>query len=498
MEGNRQSQNKSILRQILTYIPSSILPSALTLLTTAIFTRVFTTEKYGEYSYFLSISVSIRLVASMWLMQGIGRFLAPLTTEDARDRQKRVILLGVSLLTLGYLIISAAAILFAVPRLPPGWRAFIYPMAIFTVTVSLFDISNSIFASERRANEFAAFKIIDSVITFGLRILLIFVIIKGDITAMFWSMIASNAVCIPFMWYKSRLPGVLSIPSVMRSKDNWRELGPFFSFGMMMTVWQFFSILLDVGDRYVLQFLRGMSEVGIYDANYRLIAGTVSLIVAPITMALHPYLMSISGTGDKARIGNVLGVIVENMLLMGFLAVGVCAIFNRDIAFILLGEGFRGGCVIMPIVLAGTILFNIGSFAHKPFEIAMKTTPMLVLGLLSVVLNMALNFILIPIMNYIGAAVATLAAYAFYTIVIGLLGRRVIAWKIDLKRMLPDVLAMAAGCCAVYAARCVLERYVSPQAGLAVSLVLGLALTGGYFLKIAKNLKSASTRFKSA
>ena len=81
---------------------------------------------------------------------------------------------------------------------------------------------------------------------------------------------------------------------------------------------------------------------------------------------------------------------------------------------------------------------------------------------------------------------------------IGLLGRRVIAWRLDLKKMLPDILAIGAGCGAIYAARWALERYVSTPAGFVVSLILGLALTGVYFLKIAKNLRSASDRFKSA
>jgi O-antigen/teichoic acid export membrane protein len=207
--------------------------------------------------------------------------------------------------------------------------------------------------------------------------------------------------------------------------------------------------------------------------------------------------MSISGGGDNKRIGDIIEFIIENLLILGCLAVGLCAIFNKDIANILLGPEFREGSVIMPIVLAGVILFNVGTFAHKPFEIAKRTIPMLLVGLGSAAGNIGLNFLLIPRFGYVGAAYATLAAYAFYTYVIGFLGKRLIPWRFYWKRLSPKIAAVAGGLFAIYLIRKGVEPLLTAAGGLVLAIALSGALSIGTILYVKKT-SSAITAGGSA
>ena len=89
----------------------------------------------------------------------------------------------------------------------------------------------------------------------------------------------------------------------------------------------------------------------------------------------------------------------------------------------------------MPVVLAGVFLFNIGTFAHKPFEILGRTRTMVVVAFIAAAINLAMCFALVPLLGYAGAAWATLLAYLSYTVVGRALGRRLIASHLNRRRV---------------------------------------------------------------
>jgi O-antigen/teichoic acid export membrane protein len=88
---------------------------------------------------------------------------------------------------------------------------------------------------------------------------------------------------------------------------------------------------------------------------------------------------------------------------------------------------------------------NVGTFVHKPFEIIGRTRPMVGLGLVAVAANMGLNFVLVPRLGYIGAAYATLLSYLVYAVGVGVWGRRIYPWRIDLSRTAGFILVTVLG-----------------------------------------------------
>lgn len=101
--------------------------------------------------------------------------------------------------------------------------------------------------------------------------------------------------------------------------------------------------------------------------------------------------------------------------------------------------------MIMPVVLAGVFFANVGLFAHKPFEIHGRTRPMVLTAFASAAANLVFCFALIPVIGYAGAAYATLLAYLLYCLVIGVLGRRIIPWRLNWRWILGQAAVIAAG-----------------------------------------------------
>lgn len=432
--GASGTSGSTLLRRIATYSPGTVVPAALTMVTALVFTRIFSPTDYGRFSLFLVAVTPLRLVFTTWLSQGVGKFLPPERSEEGRRQAKEAVLLSTGLVVAAESLFGVLAFAVAAAVLPSGLRSFLLPVLLFFVVTSVFETLVMIFPVEARAGAYVRYRLVDSVLTLLLRLALVSGLVGMGITLMFWSVVVSNAVLLPLMWWRAGLPSPTRFPAVLRRREPRRRALAFLGFGVPMTLWYFSGVLLDVGDRYVISFLEGPGPVGVYDASYRLIAGVATLLVVPIGITLHPYLMRLSGTGNDARIGQVLGRVVENVFLVGLLATGLVYVVHHDVAQVLLGPRFREGSVVMPLVLAGVFVFNIGMFAHKPFEILGRTRPMVILGFVSAAANLVLCFVFVPLMGYVGAAWATLAAYSVYTVGIGFLSRRAIAWRVDVRR----------------------------------------------------------------
>jgi O-antigen/teichoic acid export membrane protein len=449
-EAGSGGHGRSLLKRIVTYAPSSIVPALLTLLTSVIFTRIFNPVAYGKYSLFLVYAAPIELLFVQWLSQSIGKFLPPARTREVQRQVKDAIFLSIVMIFGAETVLAVSVIVVGQFFISAEWRPFVLSTALFIIVSSLFDLIAIVFAAENRAKEYTAYQLFDSLATFALRLALVATIFTGDIRLMFWSVIISHGILLPFMWIRGDFPAPRRLALIFKSAEIRETCRAFLSFGLPMTVFFMSSVLLDVGDRYVLNILMGSGAVGVYDTNYRLIAGVVVLMVAPVTITLHPYLMRVAGAGDSKLIEQAIGAVVESLLLVGVLTVGLTALLHRDIARAVLGPEFRAGSVVMPAVVAGVFIFNIGTFVHKPFEIVGRTRVMLVFGVIAAVANVGICFALIPPLGYLGAAYATLLSYLLYTVCVGYLGWRIFPWRVNTRRLATYGGTIGVGLVAIY------------------------------------------------
>ncbi len=489
-KGRPGSVGQPLLKRMVIYIPGSLVPAILTLVTSIVFTRIFSPVAFGKYSLFLVYAAPIELLFTAWLNQSIGKFLPPEQTPEGRQRVKDAVFLSIALIFFGETVLGVCAFAVASSLLAPGWRSFLLPTFLFIIFSSIFDILTIVFPSESRAKEYVSYQLSASVATFGLRLLLVSSIFSMDIQLMFWSIIITYGLLLPVLWVRGGIPAPQRLVRMLTSRETRAAARGFLSFGLPMTIFFFSSVLLDVGDRYVLNFFMGTGPVGIYDSNYRLIAGLAPLMMVPITITLHPYLMRIAGSGDAKHIELVIGKVIENLLLVGTLTVGLTFLLHKDVARVLLGHQFRPGSIVMPAVVAGVFLFNIGTFAHKPFEIVGRTRVMLVFGIIAAAANIGFCFALIPLLGYLGAAYATFLSYALYTVCVGYLGRRIFPWRVDLRRLATHG-GLICGCvAAIYFVREAMAG-AGYGWGLAMTIVAGCVLASVSLLALLRRMSPA-------
>ena len=182
------------------------------------------------------------------------------------------------------------------------------------------------------------------------------------------------------------------------------------------------SSAVDVADRFILNYYLGKDEVGIYSFAYR-IAMVMNVFVISFRTAWSPYSLNLFYSRDyKSSFGKTLTkmVALSGVIL---LVVSLFGDYLFDIKFLqvsMFNQAYKAGMVILPLVIIGYIFSGISSFYSVYPYISNKSYHFLYADLLSFLINVALNFILIPWLGIIGAAFATAigflvgAAYLFF------------------------------------------------------------------------------------
>jgi O-antigen/teichoic acid export membrane protein len=283
-------------------------------------------------------------------------------------------------------------------------------------------------------------------------------------------------VLVPMLWRDTRLP---TAREILRDwQESLPELRRLAAYGFPVVGWAVAANVLDASDRWIIQFVRGSAEVGVYGANYSLVINTVGLIALPMGLAAHPFLMRAWSAGDRATAATWLGRIVEWYLIAGSLAVAIVGYFSRDIATLLLGPDFRPGYRIIPVVLAGMVVWQLGMYSHKPLEFTERTRLMLALCVGAAVVNVGLNLVIVPHYGYMGAAYTTLFTFALYTAAATRIGWVVLPWRPRWRRVLLAFALTATGLALTTVVRTLVASSFGYAAGLGAGLLVAAATTG--------------------
>ena len=158
-------------------------------------------------------------------------------------------------------------------------------------------------------------------------------------------------------------------------------------------------------DRIFLANLTSITQVGVYNLSYS-IGGLTLMVAIPVMNAFQPRFFQTMYSDDAD-----LMMLTAKLLTLALLIPTVFVAFLMpSIAKSIYPESYAQGLIIIPIVAIGAmgqIFFLIWSrvlvFHHRTVVISM-------IALGALLINCALNLILIPVMGILGAAIATMLA----------------------------------------------------------------------------------------
>lgn len=180
------------------------------------------------------------------------------------------------------------------------------------------------------------------------------------------------------------------------------------------------TIILNLGDRFLVTNLASSEANAIYSTNYKL-AFPMMLIVSAFDYAWRPFYMQHHKESDSNKIFSK--VLTFFTIVSGLVYLLVLNFIGYIVQIPFIGGKFINpvywsGLVIIPYILGGYYLNGVFNILATGINIAKKTIYLPIAVGSAAIINIGLNFYFIPHFGYMGAAYTTLICLTFSAILL--------------------------------------------------------------------------------
>jgi O-antigen/teichoic acid export membrane protein len=382
---------------------------------TFVVARLMGAEIYGRFMYIFTFVSFFNTLATFGFSQGLVSFLPKLKEENKNDELKSLISFDfVFSFILSLIIISIIIInknLIATNLLNnsnlAGLLAWVAPILLLNVFIR---ISNGIFRGTNSINTY-----IKGHDFIGPIFKLVFIVMLYFIGLEFFGVLISYYLSLSFTLvyflikiYKSGYLGKINLEFKNIYISHLK-----FSFPLLLT--GLLGFFINKTDTFMIGYFINESSVGIY--NIALKVGTMSnfSLVAFITM-FAPLISKLFHKGELGKLANIYKAITKWILAINLSFLSIILLFNENI-LLLFGEEFLVGGVALVLVACGqTVNAAVGPAEQVNI---MTGYPQYAFynNLVTVFINVGLNYLLIPIYGISGAAIASLVSVATVNVI---------------------------------------------------------------------------------
>ena len=200
--------------------------------------------------------------------------------------------------------------------------------------------------------------------------------------------------------------------------------------------------ILNLSDRIFIERYFSAAEVGIYSLGYQ-IAGLVLIFSIAFKKAYDPYFYKIANTVDRKKAEEKLYktnfVFVFTLLLLTF----VLSLFAREGIALFLSADYYGSIQIIPVISLSYLMSQNSALLNVMMFQKKKTLFVMYITLGSAVLNIFLNYILIPRLGITGAAYATLISFTVVFVASYFLAKKTFFIPYNWRKLIPAFVLMA-------------------------------------------------------
>ncbi len=198
------------------------------------------------------------------------------------------------------------------------------------------------------------------------------------------------------------------------------------------------TIMIQVINRPILLSLTDEATVGIYQAGYRL-GIFMMLIVAMFDFAWRPFFLS---NANEPNAKQIFARVLTYFFLLTMGVFLVVTFFIEDIVTLPIYHGksiihpqYWSGLKIVPVILLSYVFLGISNTIVAGIYIEKQTRKLPFITFIGAGVNIGANYLLIPRMGIMGAAIATLLSYSIMTIVLYLIVQKIYPLRYEWERI---------------------------------------------------------------
>ena len=199
------------------------------------------------------------------------------------------------------------------------------------------------------------------------------------------------------------------------SGDLWKKL---ILFGLPFVPSGLSSMIIELSDRFMLEWFSGLEDVGLYSAGHKL-GIFMMLVVMAFRFAWQPFFLQKQDDPNAPKLFSKIMTWFVFLMTVVFLLVSffineivALEIFGRHI----ISENYWPGIAVVPLILAAYLFNGIYINFHPSIFYTGKTWVISIVVGIAALINIVLNLILIPKVGMIGAGISSLSAYIFMAV----------------------------------------------------------------------------------
>lgn len=391
-----------------------------------LFTRLLDVNQYGLIGLVATVVLSVGALSKLGMQHALQRFHRERSgSSDGSRRYYSTLFWGASI---GALLIIAtyAGVLTLLPRSAIGdvIRSLLLLASVLMVVRAVQSMVSNLLLVEGKAVVVNAIDFATKALTIGV---VYFLLLHWERSAraylagMTLAEITLFAITFPYVLRRSLL-SVSEFDTLF-----WRET---LLFAIPMVGAELAAVVLDTGDRFLVQHFLGPTDLGYYAAAYGLAQYAWDLMVIPISMVFFPICMETWVEKGKEETQQLLSKSLRYFLVPAVWLLCLVVLGSRDVIVILASKKFQPAYTLLPTLVAGMVAAALPVFFRVGLMIQKKSASVAIISGIAIVANVVLNVVLLPRIGLQGAAIATLAAYAMQALLMAQYSRRALPFAI--------------------------------------------------------------------
>lgn len=386
------------LKASFAYTISNILQRSLSFITLPLFTRLLTTEQYGQSTVYSSWETILTLCITLYLAYGS---FSKAMVKFENDRGKYIAAING--------LCTTIAVVFCLIYIP--FRKFfnlIFELPTFIILIMVLSIifNNALICWQGKARfEYKYQRVISVtlIMTVITPVIAYFFIINSSEKG-YARIVASAGITIIFGMFVYLY--YLIKEKTFYNREYWRYA---LRFNIPLIPYYLSQSIFNQSDRIMISHIGGQDKAAIYGVAYTL-AMLLQIVLNSINNAYTPWFYKRLKDGMREKNRAVSNGIA---LLMSLLLLGVITVTPEIIQILATKEYMEAIWVVPPVAMSVLFLYYTQLFVN--FEFYYEEKRMLVYGTVgSAIINIVLNLIFIPKFGFIAAAYTTLVSYILF------------------------------------------------------------------------------------
>jgi len=407
---NVNPQIKRLGKDTLLYGISSTIQAVISFVLFPIFTRVFTKAEIGIQDIINSAIAIIVVIFTFGLDSAVSRLYFDANSEKEKASFVSTwfwltVIVG-SVLVLSYFIFGSN-IDSAFLSVPNGYTYFALSLLIVFFTL-LSNITLMVLRLNFQPLRYASISIASILVQSVLSIILIVVCRLGIMGYLFGTLAGMiSRLLLSFIYAKKYI----------KLSFSTSVLGKMLKYGLPLVPASLSLWLLNFSNRYFLLEKTGIEQVGNFSVANK-IASVATFIISAFQIGWGPFAFSLINDVEiaKTTYASVLSIFVVITMII----ITAVSIFSREMILVFATREYLSASTIVPILCSSAIAWGMLYIVGMGYQISKKSYHTTIATIAGAFVTIIGNIILVPSLNIVGAAVASLAGnivtlgYAFF------------------------------------------------------------------------------------